>query len=146
LSTREIEREQNYVAMLYQRVDELRERAAERMAGVLREAAGTRQARVEREVAVTRYAERVAKFDAAEKGLCFGRLDRRDDERFYIGRIGVLDEEGDPLLLDWRPGRTSLLRRHGRRAGRRTAPAPHHHARPAGDRPGRRGAGRRCRR
>ncbi|MGI5233390.1 HelD family protein [Actinoallomurus sp. CA-142502] len=102
MSTREIEREQNYVAMLYRRVDELRERAAERMAGVLREAAGTRQARVEREVAVTRYAERVAKFDAAEKGLCFGRLDRRDDERFYIGRIGVLDEEGDPLLLDWR--------------------------------------------
>jgi DNA helicase IV len=101
LSTREIEREQNYVAMLYRRVDELRERARERLAGVLRETGGTRQARVERESAAMRYAERVAKFDAAERGLCFGRLDRHD-ERFYIGRIGVLDEYGDPLLIDWR--------------------------------------------
>ncbi|MFB9838446.1 HelD family protein, partial [Actinoallomurus acaciae] len=87
--------------MLYRRVDELRERMTERLAGALRETGGTRQAQVERESAVARYAERVAKFDAAEHGLCFGRLDRRD-ERLYIGRIGVLDDEGDPLLIDWR--------------------------------------------
>ena len=102
MSTGEIEREQEYVGMLYRRVDELREWASERLAGVLREGGGTRQARVERQDAFARYAERVARFDAAEKGLCFGRLDLRDDECFYIGRIGVLDEEGDPLLLDWR--------------------------------------------
>jgi DNA helicase IV len=102
LSTGEIEREQEYVGMLYRRVDELREWASERLAGVLREGGGTRQAQVERQDTFARYAMRVARFDAAERGLCFGRLDLRDDECFYIGRIGVLDEEGDPLLLDWR--------------------------------------------
>jgi DNA helicase IV len=104
LSSGEIEREQEYVAMLYRRVDELREQASGRLTGVLQEVGGTRQARVEREDAFARYAERVAKFDAAENGLCFGRLDLRDGERRYIGRIGVLDdsEDGDPLLIDWR--------------------------------------------
>ncbi|MCO5969573.1 HelD family protein [Actinoallomurus soli] len=104
MSNSELEREQEYVAMLYRRVDELREHASKRLAGVLREDGGTRQARVERESAFARYTERVARLDAAENGLCFGRLDLRTGERRYIGRIGILDDsdEGDPLLVDWR--------------------------------------------
>ncbi|GAA0332841.1 AAA family ATPase [Actinoallomurus spadix] len=90
--------------MLYRRVDELREQASGRLAEALRDNGGTRQARVERESAFARYAERVAKLDAAENGLCFGRLDLRSGGRRYIGRIGILDDsdEGDPLLVDWR--------------------------------------------
>ena len=102
MSTEEIKREQDYVARLYRRVDELRQRASERLTGVLRTDGGTRQARVERESAFARYAERVAEFDAAEKGLCFGRLDLRDGGRLYVGRIGIPDDENDPLLVDWR--------------------------------------------
>jgi DNA helicase IV len=34
--------------------------------------------------------------------LCFGRLDRRDDTRHYIGRRHVEDAEGEPLVTDWR--------------------------------------------
>ncbi len=34
--------------------------------------------------------------------LCFGRLDRRDDVRHYIGRRHVEDEDGEPLVTDWR--------------------------------------------
>ncbi|MEV5711007.1 ATP-binding domain-containing protein [Actinoallomurus sp. NPDC052274] len=105
MSTSELELEQEYVAMLYQRVDELREQASGRLTGVLRENDGTRQARVERESAFARYTERVARLDAAENGLCFGRLDLRAGGRHYIGRIGILDdsdEDADPLLVDWR--------------------------------------------
>ncbi|GAA4621236.1 RNA polymerase recycling motor ATPase HelR [Actinoallomurus vinaceus] len=104
MSNSEIEREQEYVSTLYRRVDELREQASERLAGALRENGGTRQARLEREAAVARYADRVARFDAAENGLCFGRLDLCDGGRHYIGRIGVFDDsdDGDPLLIDWR--------------------------------------------
>jgi DNA helicase IV len=104
LSNSEVEREQEYVAMLYRRVDDLREHASQRLAGVLRQTGGTMQARVERESAFARYAERIARFDAAENGLCFGRLDLRDGGRHYIGRISILDDsdEGDPLLVDWR--------------------------------------------
>jgi DNA helicase IV len=96
--------EQSYVSMLYQRLDQLRERAASRLTEALRETGGTPQARSEREVRVARYTEQVAQFDAVEHGLCFGRLDFADGERRYIGRIGIFDESDDfrPLLIDWR--------------------------------------------
>ncbi len=35
--------------------------------------------------------------------LCLGRMVRDgDDEPVYIGRIGLTDDDGDPLLIDWR--------------------------------------------
>ncbi len=88
--------------MLHGRLDDLRERASNRLVLVLREAGGTPQALLERDAAI--YAEQLARFDAAENGLCFGRLDFHDGERRYIGRIGILDESADyePLLVDWR--------------------------------------------
>ncbi len=68
------------------------------------------QARSERESFTQLYTEDIAKYDAAEHGLCFGRIDVRDDEDGdatevrYVGRLGILDETNDyePLLLDWR--------------------------------------------
>jgi DNA helicase IV len=96
--------EQKYVTMLYGRLDDLREQASARLAEVLGEPAGNAQARVEREVANSRYTERLTQLSAAENGLVFGRLDLRDGERRYIGRLGILDESADyePLLMDWR--------------------------------------------
>ncbi|WP_460403240.1 HelD family protein [Actinophytocola sediminis] len=45
----------------------------------------------------------VARLDAVERGLCFGRLDLRDGRRVYIGRLSLfLDEAAEPLLVDWR--------------------------------------------
>ncbi|MFJ1824891.1 HelD family protein [Streptomyces sp. NPDC087532] len=90
--------------MLHARVEALRAFAGQQLTGVLRETGGTRQGRLEREAAAARYAGQVARYDAAENGLCFGRLDLRDGERHYIGRIGLPAESADedPLLLDWR--------------------------------------------
>jgi DNA helicase IV len=90
--------------MLYRRLDGLRSRASDRLAQVLREAGGTHQARSEREAFSVMYAQQLSQFDAAENGLCFGRLDFHDGERRYIGRIGIHDESGDyeQLLMDWR--------------------------------------------
>ncbi|HEU5156770.1 MAG TPA: AAA family ATPase [Streptosporangiaceae bacterium] len=104
MSTAEMAREQQYVTMLYGRLDDLREQAAARQAAVLRETGGNAQALVERDVATARYTERLAQLTAAENGLVFGRLDFRDGERRYIGRLGILDETDDyePLLMDWR--------------------------------------------
>jgi DNA helicase IV len=100
----EIKREQEYVSVLYQRVDGLREEATVRLAEVLRESGGTPQARTERDAAHGRLSEQLARLDAAENGLCFGRLDLRGGGLHYIGRIGLPAEsaEGDPLLVDWR--------------------------------------------
>jgi DNA helicase IV len=103
--TEEIFYEQQHLNLLYDRLDGLRARAEDQLAGVLRtDRGGTRQARTERDTLATAGAGRVAQLDAAEEGLCFGRLDLDDGERRYIGRIGILDDGSDfePLLLDWR--------------------------------------------
>ncbi|MGH3164602.1 MAG: HelD family protein, partial [Trebonia sp.] len=100
----EVGREQEYVTGLYERVDVMRGEASARLALALRQDGGTAQSRLERDAAISRYAEQLARFDAAEDGLCFGRLDLLTGERRHIGRIGLRDEagEGEPLLVDWR--------------------------------------------
>ncbi|MFF0284958.1 HelD family protein [Streptomyces sp. NPDC005262] len=104
MSTAEIAHEQDHLDMLRARVEALRDDARNQLTGVLRETGGTRQGRLEREAAAARYAGQVARYDAAENGLCFGRLDLRDGDRHYIGRVGLPAEsaDDDPLLLDWR--------------------------------------------
>ncbi|WP_406067621.1 HelD family protein [Micromonospora sp. NBC_01638] len=100
----EIGREQEYVSMLYDRLDGLREQAAHRLTAELRNTGGTLQDRSQRDSSVAMYADQVEQFSAVENGLCFGRLDGDDDSRHYIGRIGIFDTSGDydPLLMDWR--------------------------------------------
>ncbi|MFI6264061.1 HelD family protein [Micromonospora sp. NPDC051006] len=90
--------------MLYERLDGLREQAAQRLTNELRATGGTLQARSQRDSSVRMYAEQVEQFSAVENGLCFGRLDDEDGARHYIGRIGIFDTSGDydPLLMDWR--------------------------------------------
>ncbi|WP_433724863.1 HelD family protein [Nocardia sp. CA-129566] len=104
---REIDQEQTYLSVLYERLDGMREYATNRLRTVLLETGGTPQARTERESFSQLYSEDLAKYDAAEHGLCFGRIDLDGDsdaEYRYIGRLGILDEKDDyeTLLLDWR--------------------------------------------
>src|ERR1700732_5548611 len=96
--------EQEYVSMLYGRLDSIRERASARLARVMRETGGTHQARSERDALTGLYYRQIAQFDAAENGLCFGRLDFDGGEAHHIGRIGLRDEAADyaPLLMGWR--------------------------------------------
>jgi DNA helicase IV len=104
MSQRDVGQEQAYVSMLYGHLDGLRDRAAGRLAQTLRQTGGTPQARTERDVNAVMYTQRIAQLDAAENGLCFGRIDFHDTEPRYIGRMGIRDEADDyePLLLDWR--------------------------------------------
>ena len=66
--------------------------------------------------------------------MCFGRLDTDGGDRLYIGRLGVSDETGEPLMVDWRAPvaeafyratsadrRGVVRRRHIRMKGRRAA-------------------------
>lgn len=141
----DLEHEQAYLALLYTHLDDLRAYAKTRLTRVLRETGGTPQARSERESFTHMYTEDIAKYDAAEHGLCFGRIDVRVDdstedpenatvvESRYVGRIGILDEDNDyeSLLLDWRAPQARsfylatpaapdgvILRRHIRSRGR----------------------------
>ena len=78
--------------MLYEHLDGLRDRTSERLAQALRQTGGTPQARTERDVLVAMYTQRLAQLDAAENGLCFGRIDSDGGEQHYIGRLGIRDE------------------------------------------------------
>ncbi len=104
MSTDEIGGEQEYVSRLYGRLDEMRSRASGRLAEVLRQTGGTHQARTERDAFSSMYIQQIAQFDAAENGLCFGRLDFHHGKTRYVGRIGIHDDCGDyeQLLMDWR--------------------------------------------
>jgi len=104
-STRdELAFEQAYVTALYLRVDELRARAKKELSDVrLQRVSGlTHQGRSERDSRASMLEDRVAQLDAIEEGLCFGRIDRAEDEQLYIGRIGVASPSYDRLLVDWR--------------------------------------------
>jgi DNA helicase IV len=99
----ELEREQAYVSMLYERLDGLRERTRRQLERALRpDGGGHLQARLDRDAFAARHADRLAQLDAAEDGLCFGRLDLDDGSHLYVGRIGLLDDDREPLLVDWR--------------------------------------------
>jgi DNA helicase IV len=96
--------EQAYITGLYERLDELRERASDRLAGTLRQVGGTPAARHERETLSIMYGQQLSQLDAAENGLCFGRLEFNDGARSYIGRLGMHadNDSYDQLLMDWR--------------------------------------------
>jgi len=99
----ELTGEQQVVDGLYRRLDELRAQSRRRLAAVRRAGpSGSPQNRSERDAFATLYEDRVAQLEAVEDRLAFGRLDLRDGERRYIGRIGLTDEEQTPLLTDWR--------------------------------------------
>ena len=90
--------------MLYGLLDAARRRSE----NALREvhgrggAGGTFAAQVEREVSAAELARRLSQLNGVERGLCFGRMDGTDRRTFYIGRIGLRDEEYEPVLIDWR--------------------------------------------
>jgi len=119
-SIAELAHEQAYVSVLYERLDALRAATSRRLSAVgLDPTAENDQAWSERESFAQLYRDRSAELDAAERNLCFGRLDFDDAERLYIGRLGLRNDEHDQLLVDWRAPaaqpfyRATALQRYG---------------------------------
>ncbi|MEU9833932.1 ATP-binding domain-containing protein [Streptosporangium sp. NPDC048047] len=95
--------EQAHVTRTYERLDAVRRHtraALEEAYG--RETGGLHQARYEREVSADEHARRLARLEAVERGLCFGRIDDTDGDTRYIGRAGLRDADGEIILTDWR--------------------------------------------
>ena len=104
--------EQVRVDRAYARLDELRALAGQRLDEVRRTGGGTPAARTERDAFATLYEDRLVQLRAVEDRLVFGRMDRRDGgaaevATLYVGRTGLLDEEQETLLTDWRAPRSS---------------------------------------
>ena len=101
--TQEIASEQGFVDRVYERVEALRGSSEELASeGHRRAASGPTSGLVERDAMVHRAAGQLRALDAEAEGLVFGRLDFDDGEAYHIGRLGLRDENREPLLIDWR--------------------------------------------
>jgi hypothetical protein len=105
--------EQAFLDRAYTRLDDLRAQLAVRAESVLRApATGTAQDRLERQGLLDVIAQQSRAAASAEQRLYFGRLDRDEaadvddspaaERTVRLGRIGLRDESGEPLLVDWR--------------------------------------------
>ncbi|WP_370945500.1 helicase [Amycolatopsis sp. cg5] len=90
----ELGSERAHLSFLYAHLEAAREAAARRATDAV--------SLWERDVAVRFTEQEVRRLKGADDGLCFGRLDERTGERRYIGRIGLFEDDYEPLLLDWR--------------------------------------------
>ncbi|MBB4931493.1 DNA helicase IV [Lipingzhangella halophila] len=103
-----VKAEQDYVSRLYERLDTLREHTRSALRAVYEQGGGGGYAaQMEREAAAEERVHRLVQLSTVENGLCFGRIDRREvdgviGETHYIGRIGLRDENHEPVLIDWR--------------------------------------------
>ncbi|MFF3320859.1 HelD family protein [Streptomyces sp. NPDC002889] len=97
-------REQQFVSLVHERLDQLRAEAEAAVRATTAQVSTGLQARVERDVGVAEHSASLAALDAADSGLCFGRIDLRDGVTHHIGRTGIRrdDAERTPLLIDWR--------------------------------------------
>ncbi|RJQ72767.1 helicase [Pseudonocardiaceae bacterium YIM PH 21723] len=99
----ELTAEREYIDFLYQKLDTETAAAGKELQYFLGDQSGAGfEARWEREIAVNQATARLQGLRAAGYGLCFGRIDHIDGERSYIGRIGLFNDDFDPLLTDWR--------------------------------------------
>ncbi|WBQ05638.1 HelD family protein [Kribbella sp. CA-293567] len=97
-----VQAEQVYLSTFYATLDRERERTEGRRED--EQIAGTRNAQAlhQRDGRIRDLNARLSRLNAAEEGLAFGRLDDEHGEVLHIGRIGLHDEDYEPLLVDWR--------------------------------------------
>ena len=95
--------EQRHIDRAYARIDRLRSESASLASDVVGQGRGGSLAdRVDRDARVQLSLVRRAALSIGDRPLCFGRLDMVYGDRLHIGRLGVSDEQGDPLMVDWR--------------------------------------------
>jgi DNA helicase IV len=97
-----VQAEQVHLSTFYAALVAERERAEERKQDEQLVSTRNAQALHQRDGRIRDLNARLARLNAAEEGLYFGRLDAADGEILHIGRIGLHDDDYEPLLVDWR--------------------------------------------
>ncbi len=105
----ELQAEQAYVDHAHACLEATRQRVREFWDRLAAGRSGTHAARFERDVMEHRVFQRLGQLELGGRSLCFGRIDVIDQasdhgtpETFYIGRIGVWDEDQAAVVCDWR--------------------------------------------
>lgn len=95
--------EQAFVDSAYALLGDLREHLTSRISSLADAPdTGTGQDLLEKQALYDNLAQQLRSAAAAENRLCFGRVDHEDGRIQRIGRIGLRDADGEPVLLDWR--------------------------------------------
>lgn len=96
--------EQDFITVLYDRLDAMRAETTRLRDTYLRDSDGTPGGRVQRDIAYAGHAQTLIDLTVAEDKLCFGRLDHTDHDFMHIGRMGIFSdgEVREQLLMDWR--------------------------------------------
>lgn len=98
-----VAQEQEFVDDAYSLLEAQIRHLTERMESIARApSTGTPQDLLERQALHDSLAQQLASATAARNRLCFGRIDHADGLVQHIGRVGLRDETGEPVLLDWR--------------------------------------------
>ena len=95
----ELAAEQAHVDRAYARLADRRGVIEELAEPAVNESPGARHERDERQALRARW---VRELRLGDSPLCFGRIDTADGTAWHIGRIGVDDEAGDRIVVDWR--------------------------------------------
>ena len=113
----DLEQEQAYIDHAFTCLEASKGAAQQLRSTVESGKGGTHQARYERDVIEERVQRRLGRMELGDRSLCFGRIDMAceagpkktgnsaktgDPATFYIGRIGVWDEDHNPVIVDWR--------------------------------------------
>ncbi len=85
-------------ARLADEIDELEAR----LQTVRRDPGGRGQQALDRDLEVHRLSARLRALRRFGLDLCLGRMVPEDSDPVYIGRFGLSDDDGAPLLVDWR--------------------------------------------
>ncbi len=92
MANEDLEAEAAYIERAYQELERMRRRAQELLGSM-------KGADPDLEWALAR---RVRALADQPRALCFGRIDSRHGETWYVGRRHVEDEGGDPVVVEWR--------------------------------------------
>ena len=99
----DLDAEQCYVDNAYICLDRARQRAIGLTTVVEAGPGGQHQTRFEREALIEGALSRLSQLHIGDRSLVFGRLDiAGTGERFYIGRVGLWDDQQEPVVVDWR--------------------------------------------
>lgn len=98
----QIEHERKQVEAMYDRLDvEVADALASRVRVLAAPVEGPQELYA-RDLEVARLTRTVSELRAADRALCFGRIDSVTGEAVHVGRIGLRSKEGALLLVDWR--------------------------------------------
>ncbi|WP_018349792.1 RNA polymerase recycling motor ATPase HelR [Longispora albida] len=97
-----IARDEQHFAAIARSLEETTADLTGRLGTARKATGGTGQAALDRDLEIHRLTARLRALRRYGVDLCLGHIVSEDGETVYIGRLGLTDNEGRRLLLDWR--------------------------------------------